>query len=66
MRNLSNAVDDIKALAAEFDNLADHWRETKKQAELKEIWFMNRASALREAAGKVDRIGTDYQTMAQE
>lgn len=60
------AVDRIKALASTFDSEADHWRQKKKEAEIREIWFMNRASALREAAGKVERIATDYGKQCEE
>jgi hypothetical protein len=61
MRNLTDAVDDVKALAAHFDNQAEHYRQKKREAELREIWYMNRASALREAAAKVARIAEDYE-----
>lgn len=66
MHDLNHAADSMRATASEFDNLAEHWRETKKRAEVREIWFMNRASALREAAGKVERIAEDYGKWGEE
>ncbi|MFM9643146.1 hypothetical protein [Streptomyces turgidiscabies] len=66
MSDLKESVDRIKALAATFDGEADRWRLSKKEAELREIWFMNRASALREAAQKVERIAHDYAQQSEE
>lgn len=66
MSDLKEAVDRIKALAGTFDGEADRWRLAKKEAELREIWFMNRASALREAAQKVERIAHDYAQQCEE
>ncbi|MEU4150843.1 hypothetical protein [Streptomyces sp. NPDC026659] len=60
------AVERIRAMAAFFDTWADHYRQAKKEAEVREIWFMNRASALREAAGKVERITQDYRKLGEE
>lgn len=60
------AVNRIRALAGTLDKEAEHWRLAKKEAELREMWFMNRASALREAAGKVERIAQDYGNQCEE
>ncbi|NEB04518.1 hypothetical protein [Streptomyces sp. SID13726] len=60
------AVSRIRALAFTFDSEADYWRQKKKEAEVREIWYMNRASALREAAGKVEKIAQDYGKQCEE
>ncbi|MEU9654831.1 hypothetical protein [Streptomyces chartreusis] len=60
------AVKSLRGLASHFDREADHYRQEKKAAEVREIWFMNRASALREAADKVDRIAQDYAKQCEE
>ena len=60
------AVARIRALAGTFDKEADYWRQRKREAEVREVWYMNRASALREASDRVELIAQDYAKQCEE